>query len=165
MQRNQTTKKLCFLQTEMFTFKMVSTKTKCITIETKLKDSGCFVTLPVSLANFTFYDGIDLLVQSGKEATEILYFQLMMSRGWSRWLLWLLQSFVSVVVSNLKPTVNVLYPACQTGVSIKEFILGKHGRIRVVLKVESGFVVLSAGNWILFWSPQGTCFQVLEAVH
>lgn len=48
------------------------------------------------------------------------------------------QSSVSVVVSNLKPTTEVLYPACQ----IKEFVLGKHGRIRAVLKMESGLVAL-----------------------
>lgn len=33
---------------------------------------------------------------------------------------------------------------CQTGVSIEEFILGKHGRIRGVLKAELGLVVLNA---------------------
>lgn len=64
MQRNQTTKKLCFLQTEMFAFKMVSTKTKCITVEAKLKNSGGPVTWPVSLASFSFCDGIDLLDSS-----------------------------------------------------------------------------------------------------
>lgn len=53
-------KKLCFLQIEMSTFKMVSTKTKCITVEAKLKNSGGPVTWPVSLANFTFCDGTDL---------------------------------------------------------------------------------------------------------
>lgn len=48
------------------------------------------------------------------------------------------QSSLSVVVSNLKPTIKVLCPACQ----IKEFVLGKHSRIRAVLKMESGLVVL-----------------------
>lgn len=147
MQRNQTTKKLCFLQIEMFTFKMVSTKTKCITVEAKLKDSGG----PVTWASFTcklrflwWYWYVSSVGERGSRNTVLLtddeegleQMTTMITRHCRT------QSFVSVVASNLKPTINVLYPACQTGVLIKEFILGKHGRIRAVLKMESGLVVL-----------------------
>lgn len=51
----------------MFIFKMVSTKTKCITAETKLKNLEGPVTCPVLLANFTFCDYIDLLDSSVRE--------------------------------------------------------------------------------------------------
>jgi len=61
-----------------------------------------------------------------------------------------IQSFISVDVSNLKQTTNVLYPACQTEVLIKEFILDKHGRIRAVLKMESGLVVLKCEEFNSF---------------
>lgn len=51
-------------------FRMVSTKTKYITVETKLKNSGSPVTWPVSLANFTFCDSIDLLDRSVRERSS-----------------------------------------------------------------------------------------------
>lgn len=148
MQRHQTTKKLCFLQIEMFTFETASTKTKCITVESKLKNSGGRVTWPVSLANFTFCDGIDVFDSSVRErgsrnagvltdGEEGLEYRTAMITRHCR-----TQSFVSVVVSNLKPTINVLYSARQTGALIKEFSLGKHSRIGAVLKMEPGLVVL-----------------------
>lgn len=131
--------KLCFFLIEIFIFKVVTMKTKLMWVETKLKNLNS----PV----------IEVLVMSGKREQKYCSF----SRWWGRakvndyYRCCRIQPFVSVDVSSrLKQTVNVLCPACQTEVLTKEFILSKYGRIRAVLKTESGLVVLKCEEFNSF---------------